>query len=181
MKAVDCIVNRRSVRKFAETPVPREVVQEIVDLARFSPSWKNQQVVRYHVIENAELKNDIADKCVCGFEFNAKSIRRSAALVLVTVEGNVSGFEPDGSFSTCKGDGWEMFDAGVASQTFCLAAHAKGVATVILGIFEDSKVKEVAKLPEGEKMMAMIAMGYPAEEAKPAPPRKTVDEILFYD
>jgi butyrate kinase len=37
-----------------------------------------------------------------------------------------SGYERDGSFSTSKGEGWEMFDAGIATQTFCLAAHEKG-------------------------------------------------------
>lgn len=101
-----------SVRKYADREIPQQVLEEIVDLARFSPSWKNTQVVRYHVIKNSRLKEAVAHSCVLGFEFNAKTILRCSALVLVTVVEKVSGYEPDGSFSTSQGDRWEMFDAG---------------------------------------------------------------------
>jgi hypothetical protein len=53
------------------------------------------------------------------------------------------GYERDGSFSTPKGDRWEMFDAGIAAQTFCLAAHEMGLGTVIMGVFDENKVNEV--------------------------------------
>ena len=70
-----------------------------------------------------------------------------------------------------------MFDAGIATQTFCLAAHAKGVGTVILGIFDDAKVGEIVGIPEGQTVAAVVAMGYPAF-APDMPPRKSVDDLF---
>ena len=178
MKIEECIKSRRSVRKYSEEEISNEILSEIVDLARFSPSWKNTQVVRYHVVKKQDIKEKIAQNCVLGFEFNAKTIVRCKALVIVTVVGGVSGYEKDGSFSTSQGDRWEMFDAGIANQTFCLAAHSKGVGSVILGVLDENKIRQYLPLPENEKVANLIALGYPLEPAKSGPPRKEVSELL---
>ena len=174
----ECVKGRRSVRKYADREISQDVMEQIVDLARCSPSWKNTQVVRYHVIKNPELKEAVARNCVLSFDFNAKTILRCNALVLVTVVEKVSGYEPDGSFSTSQGDRWEMFDAGIATQTFCLAAYSKGVGSVILGVFDENKIREYIPLPDNERVTNLIALGYPLEPAKAAPPRKEVSELL---
>lgn len=70
-----------------------------------------------------------------------------------------------------------MFDAGIASQSFCLAAHEQGLGTVIMGIFDEDKVAELIDMPEEREMVALIALGYPNEEPV-APKRKTVDDLL---
>ena len=172
------IRTRRSTRKYAEQEISNEVLAEIVDLARFSPSWKNTQVVRYHVIKNAQIKQDIAENCVLNFDFNAKTIVRCPALVVVSVVTGISGYEPDGSFSTPQGDRWEMFDSGIANQTFCLAAHSKGVGSVILGVFDEEKIRQYVSIPSNERVTNLIALGYPLAPAKSAPPRKDVCELL---
>lgn len=178
MQIEECIKGRRSVRKFSEQEISKDVLCESVDLARFSPSWKNTQVVRYHVIKNPAIREKIAQNAVMDFAFNAKTILRCSALVVVSVAAGISGYEEDGSFSTSKGDRWEMFDAGIASQTFCLAAHSKGVGSVILGIFDEEKIHQYAALAENERVACLIALGYPLEPAKSAPPRKEVSELL---
>lgn len=70
-----CIQTRRSVRKYSDQDISGDTLREIVDLARFSPSWKNTQVVRYHVVKNADLKEKIAQNCVLGFDFNGQDDR----------------------------------------------------------------------------------------------------------
>ena len=87
--------------------------------------------------------------------------------------------EKDGSATTSKGADWGVFDTGIATQTFCLAARDKGIGTVIMGIFDEDKVSEVIPVPEGQKVAALIAMGYPDEEPK-APRRKTVEDLVTY-
>lgn len=178
MKIEECIKSRRSVRKYSEEEISNEVLSEIVDLARFSPSWKNTQVVRYHVVKNPDIKEKIAQSCVLGFEFNAKTIVRCKALVIVSVVTKISGYEKDGSYSTSQEDRWEMFDAGIANQTFCLAAHSKGIGSVILGVFDENKIRQYISLPENERVTNLIALGYPLEPAKSGPPRKEVVELL---
>ena len=52
MNTVDCIKSRRSIRRFKPDSVKHSLIEEIVSAASFSPSWKNTQVVRYHVVKN---------------------------------------------------------------------------------------------------------------------------------
>lgn len=178
MELEQAIRERRSVRKYEQREIPQAVLEEIVELARFSPSWKNTQVPRYHVVTNGEMKQAVADHCVLGFAFNAKTISRCPALAVVTAVKGLSGYEPDGSFSTTQEDRWEIFDTGVAVQTFCLAAHAKGVGTVILGVFDEEKIRQYVPIPQEERVVCLVAMGYPLEAPKAAPPRKEVAELL---
>ena len=90
-----------------------------------------------------------------------------------------SGYERDGSFTTSKEDRWEMFDAGIATQTFCLAAHEKGIGSVIMGIFDEAKVGELINIEEGRKVAALVAVGYPAETPE-APKRKAVEDLVRF-
>ncbi len=179
METVKCIETRRSIRKFKAEAVLHETMQEIVAAAAFAPSWKNTQVTRYIVVENAEIKEKIADEATLGFAHNNGIIKTAPVLVVVTMVHGRSGFERDGSYTTSKEDRWEVFDAGLATQTFCLAAHDKGVGTVILGIFDENKVAEIAKVPEGQKVAALVAVGY-ADEDPAAPKRKSTEELVQF-
>lgn len=179
MDALTCIETRRSIRKYQEKPIPHEVMEEIIKEASFAPSWKNSQVVRYVVVENPELKSKIANDAVLGFTYNTGTIEHAAALVVVTMIQGRSGYERDGSFTTSKEDRWEMFDAGIATQTFCLAAHEKGIGSVIMGIFDEAKVGELINIEEGRKVAALVAVGYPAETPE-APKRKTVEDLVRF-
>lgn len=179
MSFIEKIKSRRSVRKYTDQVINREIVEEIIDAARFAPSWKNTQIVRYYAVDDVKLKSKVAEEGVMDFAFNTKTISRSSMLMVVTFVSGISGYEEDGSYSTPVEDGWERFDAGIATQTFCLAAHEKGIGTVILGVFDDEKVKEALNIPGNEKVAALVAMGYP-EKANPAPPRKEVSELLKF-
>lgn len=179
MDAIECIKTRRSIRKFKNEPVKHETIESIISAAAMAPSWKNTQINRYNIIEDKNILNTIADNCVMDFEYNQKTIKHAPQLVIVSMIEKRCGYERDGSFSTSKEDRWEMFDAGIASQTFCLAAHDMGVGTVILGIFDEEKIAKTINLPEGQKVAALIAMGYPDQECE-APKRKSVSELVNY-
>ena len=179
METLECINTRRSIRKFKSEAVSHETIDSIITAASMAPSWKNTQITRYHIIEAPDLLNEIADHCVLGFEHNRELIKGAPQLVVVSMIEKRCGYEKDGSFTTSKEDRWEMFDAGIASQTFCLAAHDLGVGTVILGIFYEDQVAKAIALPEGQKVAALIAMGYPDQECQ-APKRKTVEELVQY-
>lgn len=178
MTAKECILGRRSIRQFKDTPIPKEVLAEIVETASFAPSWKNTQITRYIAV-TGELKDKIASECTDAYKKNGEIISAAPMLIAVTMITKRSGYERDGSFSTSKGDGWQMFDTGIAAQTFCLAAHEKGIGSVILGIFDDAKAASILGLPEDRELVTLIPIGYPAEEPA-APKRKPVDDLLSY-
>ena len=179
METLKCIETRRSIRKFKSDKIDHTTMEAIVKAASFAPSWKNTQVTRYVVIEDEAVKAKIADEGVLGFEYNSGTIKRAAALVVVTMVHGRSGFERAGSYTTSKEDRWETFDAGIATQTFCLAAHEMGVGSVIMGIFDENKVAELIGLDESQKVAALVAVGYPDEE--PATPKRkdTADLLKF--
>ncbi len=177
MELKEGIKGRRSIRKFTDEPVTKEQIEEVVEVARYAPTWKNCQSVRYTLILDKEIKDRIANEGVMGFEWNAKSILNAPALVLVCTVDKRSGYERDGSESTSKGEHWQSYDAGLASEAFCLAAHDKGLGTVILGIYDEAKVMEIAGVAEGEKVSALILIGRPAESPE-APKRKEVADLL---
>lgn len=179
MDFMECVKSRRSVRKLKNEPLSDEVLTQLVETASYAPSWKNSQTTRYIVISDAALKLNLAETCVMDFEYNKKTILNAPTLVLVTTVADRSGYERDGSFSTSKGTHWESFDAGIATQTFCLAAHSMGLGTVVLGIFDQEKVIATTGIPEGQKVSAMVAIGYP-DETPAMPRRKSAEELLSY-
>ena len=178
MTAKECIKGRRSIRKFADTPVSRDVIADIVETASYAPSWKHTQITRYIAVEG-ELKDKIADECTSAYAKNGEIIKNAPMLIAVTFIKNRSGFERDGSYSTPKEGGWRMFDAGVASEAFCLAAYEQGLGTVIMGIFDEAKAASLLEVPEERELVALIPIGYPAESPA-APKRKSVEELLSF-
>jgi nitroreductase len=177
MTAKECITGRRSIRKFTEQPVSHDVLAQIVETASYAPSWKHTQIVRYIAVEG-ETKDKLAS-CTSNFPNNGNIMNSAPMVVAVTIIKGRCGFERDGSFSTHRGDSWQMFDAGVASEAFCLAAYEQGLGTVILGLFDQKEAAELLEIPEDRDLVALIPIGYPAE-APVAPRRKSVDDLLSY-
>lgn len=178
MTAKDCILSRRSIRKFKADPVDHALLESVIETASYAPSWKHTQIVRYVAIEG-ELKDKIAREYTSTFPGNGKIIENAPLLIAVTIIKNRSGFERDGSFTTDRGDAWQMFDAGVASQTFCLAAHDAGLGTVIMGIFDRPEIEEAISLSDDRELVALIPVGY-ADEDPVAPKRKPVSDLVTY-
>ena len=149
-----------------------------IETASYAPSWKNTQITRYIAIEG-ELKDKIAAEGTSSFPNNGRIIENAPMLIAITVVKNRCGYERDGSFTTPRKDTWQMFDAGIASQTFCLAACEKGLGSVILGIFDQDKIESLLGVPETQELVALIPVGYAAEEPA-APRRKPVDDLLSF-
>lgn len=178
MTAKECIKGRRSIRRFKDQPIDHALLSEIIETASYAPSWKHTQITRYIAV-CGELKNKIADECTSAYPRNGEIIAQAPMLIVVTYIKGRSGFERDGSYSTAKEGSWQMFDAGVASQSFCLAAYEQGIGSVIMGIFDEAKAASLLELPEEREIVALIPIGYPDEEPV-APRRKPVEDLLSF-
>lgn len=179
MDAITMIRERRSVRKFKNEKVDRETIKDIISVSRWAPSWANFQVARYTLVDDKSIISRLATDGVKGFVYNVNTLKNAQGVaVLSFVKGKSGKLEGD-DYATSKGNVWEVFDAGIACQTFCLAAHAKGVGTCVFGVIDENSISEIVGLPEEETVAALIVYGYPDE--KPAPtPRKDVDEIMRF-
>lgn len=178
MDAKACIEGRRSIRRFKDTPVTKETIEELVTLATYGPTWKNCQANRFYAITDPELKSKIGQIGTLGYDGNTKIIDGAPLIMVMTIVKSRSGYERDGSFSTSKGTHWESFDAGIVAQTLCLGAYSMGLGSVIMGIIDEEKIAPIVGIPEEETISAVIAIGYPDEEPV-APKRKELEKVLF--
>lgn len=176
MQLINGIKERRSIRKYKSDNVSEDIIKKILDTARYAPSWKNSQTSLYYVVVDEKVKSDIAENATLNFSKNKNNINSAPVLVVLTTVDKISGYNPDGSPTTSKGEHWQSFDAGIACEAFCLAAYEYGLGTLIMGIYDEDKVKEIIGLPDNEKVSALIALGYPDEQPN-APKRKEVEEI----
>lgn len=101
MNVSDCIKMRRSIRKYKPDHIDHSIIDSIISIASYSPSWKNTQITRYIAIEDPSILKKIADDYTP--VYNSNIIRQIPMLVAVTFIKGRSGFERDGSYSTKKG------------------------------------------------------------------------------
>jgi len=177
MDLMEAIPKRRSIRKYKSDPVPEEVLRTILEAVRWSPSWANTQCWEIIVVKDSTVKSDLA--LTLPKTNPALSSMTEAPLVLVLCgKKGISGFKK-GEAATIKGD-WLMFDTGMAMQTICLTAHAFGLGTVVVGMFDHKKAEEILGTPPNVEVVAMTPLGYPATEGV-APKRKEITEFVFYE
>ncbi len=180
MDAITMIKERRSVRKYKDEKVDRELMKEIVDIAKWAPSWVNYQIARYTLVDNEEIIKQLANDGVKGFVYNMDTLKNAKGVAVLSFVEGKSGKLDAYNLESSKENVWEVFDAGIACQTFCLAAHAKGVGTCIMGVIDEESIAKIVNLPEDEKVAALIVYGY--EEGNHAAPtqRKDTEEIMRF-
>ncbi len=181
MDVFEAIQTRRSVRNYKPDPVNDETLATVFNAARNAPSWKNCQCWRFIAVKNPDIKAKAADCLIGGKSFEnpgKKAILQAPVLVVACAETGKSGMNA-GEYATDKGD-WFMYDIALAMQNLSLAAHALGLGTVHLGLFDAGKVAGLLDVPEGFRVVSMTPLGYPAETPK-AVPRKDLSEIVFHD
>ncbi|MBT8340631.1 MAG: nitroreductase [Desulfatitalea sp.] len=172
------IMERRSIRKYDTRPIPEEALQHLLEAVKWAPSWANTQCWEVIVVKDAaaraRLQATVPQKENPAF----KAIVQAPVVLALCGKRHVSGYYKDAAV-TKFGD-WMMFDLGIATQNICLSAHAMGLATVIVGLFDHIKAAEAMQVPEGFELVAMIPVGYPAKRGS-APKRREIGDFTHYD
>ena len=171
------IRERRSIRRFQEKDIPEEVLTDVLEAARWAPSWANTQPWEIVVVKDQTIKEHIQETVS---PRNPSSLAIVNAPVLLVICGRLkkSGYYKD-SYPTKFGD-WFMYDLGLATQNLCLAAHNSGLGTVIVGLFDHDKVGEIIKLPQEHEVVVLVPLGYPDQNPSP-PKRRERSEFVHHD
>lgn len=174
MEFTELIEARRSVRRYAKSEISKDEMDKIVADALNAPSWKNSEPTRYYAAIGEKAKDRLWKEALPGF--NAANSANAAALVAVTFVPGESGFMGSAPADDL-GNMWGAYDCGLASSYFILAAKNRGWDSLIMGIRNTAKFKEILGIPANEILMSVIAVGKAA--AKPMKvPRKAVAEVL---
>lgn len=172
------VETRRSIRKYQQKPVDKATVEQLIQSAILAPTWKNSQTPRYHVVISEEMLNKVKEECLP--DFNHKNCQDAPVLIVCTFVKNRSGFERNGEPSNEIGQGWGFYDCGLHNENLILKATDLGLDTLVMGIRDGAKIREVLNIDESEEVVSVISLGYRAADPE-MPKRKAVADITkFY-
>lgn len=172
------IETRRTVRKYSpETDVTREQILEMVRAAQEAPSWKNTETGRYYCVLSEDMKLKLRQECLGYANNDAKA--EHAALIVTTFVHNHAGFQADGTADNEIGNGWGCYDLGLQNENLILKATELGLSTLIMGLRDADKIRELLSIPEEETIVSVIAVGK-ADEEPSRPRRRELDEVLKF-
>ncbi|MGN0480594.1 MAG: nitroreductase family protein [Lachnospiraceae bacterium] len=175
MELSEAIAKRRSVRSYVEnSKVSQEELEQIISAAILAPSWKNSQTGRYYVVVEPENVEYIKEKCLP--EFNRNNSRYASALIVTAFEMNRAGFTREGLAENECGQGWGYYDLGLQNQNMLLKATELGLGTLIMGIRDGDKLREMLNIPSTQQIVSVIAVGR-TDICPEMPKRKNVSDI----
>jgi nitroreductase len=155
---VNFLKRLRAVRQFRPNPIPQEIVDAVLEVARWSGSASNKQPWEFVVIRNKETLRVLS--AVEGYASHLAGASVGIVLVMAGDRGQVE---------------QETYDEGRLSERIMLAAAAYGVGSSI-GWFRRSGMtdaKAILGIPQERLVRSAISMGYPDEEARRARPKHT--------
>ncbi|MFH1075734.1 MAG: nitroreductase family protein [Pseudomonadota bacterium] len=153
----DCIMQRRSIRRFQQTKIQLEVLNRLLNAARVAPSAANKQPLEYIIITNRDLREKVFQTlkwaAYIAPEGTPQEEEKPAAYIIVLVNNYHKG--PD--FAR---------DAGAAIENILLAATEEGLGTCWLRSIDFDRIVKIFDMPDHIEVDSVIALGYPAESPK---------------
>ena len=163
MSLLDVILSRRSIRKYENKEIPQEILQQILEAGRQAPSAVNRQPIRFVVVKDHEIMKKLCDTVFSRFVKFAPAAIVGCADVKSLLTGK-----------------WAVVDATIAMQNMVVAAWTLGIGSCWIGACNENKVKELLKIPDKWKIVALITFGFPAEQPKPKK-KKSIEELFNFD
>ncbi|MCK5450744.1 MAG: nitroreductase family protein [Candidatus Omnitrophica bacterium] len=190
---LDVIKKRRTIRKYKNDEVPREVVEKLIDAARWAPSAHNLQPWKFVVIDDREKIKQIgdllekeADKLFCGLNIivreSARNIGKAPLLMMIYENGTVKKkFGRLGEFYDEIGRKYEIQSVAAAIENMLLYSSCLNIGAAWYGIVlvcEDT-INKVLK--QSEKLSAVLTFGYIDDNSEIVQSkRKALSDIVHY-
>ncbi len=162
MDAIEAIKKRRAVREFENKPVPREVIEDIVDCARLAATARNVQPWEFVAVTDPLRLKALARAT----GVNGPFIAEAAACILVF----------------CRDTKYYLEDGSAATQNIIVAARAHGLGSCWVAGDKKTYADEIRKMvgaPAACKLISLVPIGWPAEE--PQPKKRPLAEVLHWE
>ena len=171
MDVLEAIKGRRSIRAFKSEDVPPEIVEKLIDAARWAPSAGNIQPWEFIIVRNPEIKRNLAKAAL-----NQSFIEEAPVVIVVCADEirSSQGYGVRGKTLYC------IQDAAAATQNIHLAAYSLGLGTCWVGAFNEEEARKILEIPQGVRPVAIIPVGYPAEKPS-ARNRRPLNQIVHYE
>ena len=145
----------RQMRQFSADPVPREVIDGILEVARWTGSGMNRQPWEFVLVRNGDTLRAIAEAEGAGSHLAGANFA-----VIVVMPGT--------------GGEIQTYDEGRLAERLLLAAEVQGVGAGIWW-FKDggAAAKRILGIPEDRQVRTAVSFGYPRQEAAGAPAKRS--------
>ena len=151
MDAIKAIKTRRSIRKYIRKKIPNKTVNELIELGMNAPSAGNERPWYFIIINNYEILKKIPI-----FHPHSNMLKEASLAILICYDINLE-----------KHKGMAVQDCAASTENILIAANAKGLGSVWLGIYpRQERMKGMIKLlnlPENIIPFSLISLGYPAD------------------
>ncbi len=170
MNFYDVINNRKSVSKYKGDEICRGSLNNMIEAAMKSPTWKNRTSFKLILLEDKNIKDSMAE-FILNSDNKAKEALKEAPMALVVIA------EPEKSGEV---DGKEFYiaDGAIAMEHFILAATAEGYGTMWIGALKEEKIKALLNIPDEFKIIGVTPIGVSAE-VEPHNEKKDIKEYVF--
>jgi nitroreductase len=171
MDLFDAIKGRRSIRAFKSKEVPPETVEKLIEAATLAPSAGNIQPWEFIIVRKPEIKQELVEAAL-----NQQYIGEAPVVIVVCANETRSsaGYGVRGKTLYC------IQDTAAAIQNIHLAAYSFGLGTCWIGAFNEEEAREILKIPEGVRPVAMIPVGYAGKSPSPRR-RRAMKDIVHYE
>lgn len=178
MELYQAIKERRSVRRYKADAIAPAIVDRLIEAAQWAPSWAHTQAPEVILIDDPAVKAALA---AAASDRNPafRALTEAPLVAAFCARKGRAGFKK-GEAATPRNDGWLLFDAGLCMQNFMLAAHAEGLATVCVGLFDIDAAAKALNLPEGVDIVTFTPLGYP-DQTPNLPARKEKSLFLHWN
>ena len=176
MEVLDAIRRRRSIRNYKPAPIPRDVLDKLLEALRLAPSAGNRQPYKFIIVLDEETRKKLAAAC----RFNPGRLNGQEFIAEAPVVIVACGF-PDECYSQMGRymESWPV-DVAIALEHLILQAEEENLGTCWIGAFEEKDVKSILGIPQEVRVLALTPIGYPVEKP-PSRRRKTLGEIISYE
>ena len=165
MELYEAMEKRHSVRDYEDRPVEKDKLERVLNAARIAPSASNKQDWKFVVVQDAALRNKMAEQV-------EQKLFAKAPVVIAAVSTNPR------EMRCCVKAG--TVDCAIAVDHMTLAAVAEGLGTCWIGSFDQKISCDLLGIPEPAKIIEFMVLGYPADSPKPKT-RKPLDEVVCYE
>jgi nitroreductase len=175
MEFSELVKHRQSDRKYSDKPVEKEKIIKCIETVRLSPSASNSQPWKFIIVDEPELKNQIAD-CAASLGMNKFTLQSPVIIAVVQEQMNILTLLG----SKIKKKDFSLLDIGIAVNQFCLQAADLDLGTCIIGWFDEPRVKKLLHIDRTKRVQLLIALGY-SEAHNRKKVRKPIDEMSSWN
>ncbi|MFC2023707.1 nitroreductase family protein [Chloroflexota bacterium] len=166
MDVNETIYGRRSIRRYTDQAIDSEVLENLLDAARWAPNGGNRNPWRFVVVTSPVQKRLL-------LKFTPGVDDMPAAIVIICIEMKQARVKETARLVY-------MADAAIAAQNMALAGHSLGLGSCMVVSFADAALRTLLSLPDRVAPYLILTLGYPDESPEP-PPRRAIREIAFME